>query len=693
MKTRTALAYVLVLLLAPLLVWLAAPAQALGATAPPGSPGTPAPGSPDPGTQQPTAAEQAPGVDAYGAPAELGRALSANEQTILGPGHWHRQGAQRTWYGSYRSLANRNAYCIDAGMLTPYPKYFAGVKPSTVRTARTAWALAAHSDSGKADVQAALSAIVKLDAKIPHRHRMKVHAPSALGANFAGAAKQYAAITRDAKRLAGPYRLRVALAPVPRLSPGPAVPLAAAAGGEQTQAGAAGTQLTATISLTAASGAPLPGRRVELSTTGAQGPAAITTAAKPVTVMLTAPDTGTKAATVALSARAKDLPGDAVRLYRAHGRGSTTVQNIVTAGPPVAVSARAEHRLPATSQPRVTTRISTAEPAPGARLHDAFTVSGLAKGQRVTVEHTLWASPAKPQRTQQPAKGTAKIGTVTSKGVGNGTQDSPSLALDRGYRGWVYWTERIAPAPGIRAWQSDHGIAEETGLVPWTPQATTTAALDNTANTSTDAIAVRGARPGSRLRVTATPYRTDTAPVQSASASGTPGEPQAFDVTVGTDGTARATTRPVPVDIGWTTWVVRIDGGEGWKAWQSEWGIPAETVHRAPTPSTTAPTKAPATTAPATTAPPTTVPPVTPSPSAPATTTAPAPETTAPVRPQAPGPQPPVSEAPAPQPGSPEAPSRLPRTGTQAQLITGGALILIGGGAVLLLATARRRRD
>src|SRR5699024_11438416 len=55
----------------------------------------------------------------------------------------------------------------------------------------------------------ARSALVRLDDAIPPRHQIPPGHPADLGADFAGAAEQFAAIEEDAARLAGPYTLSV----------------------------------------------------------------------------------------------------------------------------------------------------------------------------------------------------------------------------------------------------------------------------------------------------------------------------------------------------------------------------------------------------------------------------------------------------------------------------------------------------
>ena len=584
---------------------------------------------------------------------ELGRALSSNERTVLGPGHWHRDRGKQTWYGAYRSLTNLNAYCVDAGLLTPYPKFFTGVKPRAITSPRTAWALSTQSQSTSADVQAAVSSIVKLDAAIPHRHAIPPRNPHALGARFAGTARHFDSLNRQAKQLAGPYRLSITL-------------------GTARQSGE-NWEIPATVSLTSAAGVQVPKRTVRLTHTGARGATSITTASAPVRLTLTA-TSGT--AKVSTQASAAGLPSNQVLLYRASGRGSTSVQNVVSRAPDVTVKGSATRSLPVATQPSITTKISSQTLTPGATVTDRFTVQGLGGSQKVDVAHTLWASPTRPVESKEPAKGVTTLATVTSTQVGNGTHTSPAVRLPATLRGWVYWTETIRATKDVKAWSSKHGIAAETGVVPWTPTAQTRASYDGAKRTLTDAIAVSGGRPGSTVQVTATAYEVQHRPVQSAQPQGRALTPQVRSLTLDATGTASFTTEPITVEAPWATWVVSIDAGEGFASWQSDWGIPEESVQTTPpAPSSTPPTT-PATTPPSTPPPASTPPASTPPP----TTAAPRPATQR-------------SEAPPQAGGSDETPTTLPRTGTQSGALIGGALILlgVGAGAVVLSQSGRTR--
>ncbi|MCQ9386383.1 hypothetical protein [Brevibacterium moorei] len=697
------------------------------------------------------------GLAGNGASAELGRALDTNEKSVLGPGHWHSTPTGKTWYGAYLSLTGYNAYCIDAGLRTPYARYFTAAKGSEIESAGSAYLLSRYSDSKKADVHAALSAIVKLDPQIAHRHQVPVAAPGKLGKRFAGTAKQYAALRAEAKKYAGPYTLTVTVGdptPVPGGSGGPTADRVA----------------PVSVVLKSASGRAVPGYTVRLSSSaGKLAAAALTTGTSPTTTRLTVPrPKAAQSASATVTATVSGLPNHRLLQYKPKGSGSKRVQNIVTRGLPMSLSARAGLNVHGPTRPTVTTTINAQRLEPGARVFDRFTVTGLGQGLRADVVHTLWHSESKPKRTKDAPAGAKSLGSVTSAAVADGAHTSPTLTLPAGIRGWVYWTESIAAGPDHIAWNSDHGIARETALVPWRPHIETTAVLGGqkipqavafggtqekwakrdtvavpTAGTlpatarpsqtapvpvgsTADTIRVRDARPGSTLQLTASLYHSQAEPRQAAQPVGKRVAQQQVTLRVDKSGAGSTRTAPVAIEPGWASWVVELAAGEGWDAWHSDYGIPAETVHRTPPPPivTTAPPGTTPPVVPPSSAPPTTpaAPPSTPSEvppsSAPPSTTPPAVPSSPPVssQPAGPGvpptgpvaptspPPPPADEAgpggdvqvppeqPAPEQPEQAAPREqaLPRTGATTAITAGTALALVGTG-ILFLYLSRRR--
>jgi hypothetical protein len=625
-----------------------------------------------------------PGVQASRALAvPLGSAPSlGSPEDVLGPGRWHASGGDRTWYGAYRSLTDSLAYCVDAGLGTPYPRYFQGSEGRLIDSPGTAWALHTYSDSMKRDVHSALSAITKLDEAVPHRHAIAPRVPVDLGKGFAGAAEQFTRIRGEAQAQAGPYTLQLALT---ELRP-------------ETES----AELT--VSIESAAGALLPGIEVDLAADGAElGETTVGTATEPVAVPLTIGTGGI----VRIDARAEGLPATQVRFHEASGAGAKRVQNVITVGPPSAVRSSVEREYSRPSTPTVDTTITDDSPAPGSEVTDEFTISGLAPDQTVDVEHVLWASPHRPEVRADPHQEAFELGRVTSTGVGNGTHASDGVPVPADYRGWVYWTETIAEDEATRPWRSEHGLPQETGLVAWTPSATTQALLDSEAGTSVDTVRITGARPGSRLSVTATAYHVAEKPVRGPQPRGEELGSETLDVRVDAEGAADLVTDPVsiPASSGWVTWVVSVAATETSAGWQSDWGVPEETVELPEVPAAPDEPAAPGEPGSPSAAPPgdpsdrpsldslpirdATVP-ATPAETAPDSSAAPVvPEGSEPNSEQA-------AALPSRDSGSPArtaddpAPETLPRTGPRAAGMVGLALLLIGTGLGALVFSSRR---
>ena len=154
---------------------------------------------------------------AAGPPVSLGEVPVHTAPNAYGPGIWHHAKQGKTWYGSYRTFPDTSAYCIDAGKKSPLPKYFQGAKAEKIASAQTAWALSEYAGSKSKDVQAALSAMARLDKNLPHDHKVPPQKPDDLGKKFAAAAKKHTTILAEAKKFAGPYTLDISLEPVLRM--------------------------------------------------------------------------------------------------------------------------------------------------------------------------------------------------------------------------------------------------------------------------------------------------------------------------------------------------------------------------------------------------------------------------------------------------------------------------------------------
>ena len=619
---------------------------------------------------------------AAGPPVSLGEVPVLTAPNAYGPGIWHHAKQGKTWYGSYRTFPDTSSYCIDAGKKSPLPKYFKGAKADTVTSARTAWALHEYAGSKSKDVQAALSAMARLDKALPHDHKVPPQKPAGLGKKFAGVAKKHSTILAEAKKFAGPYTLDISLEPVlrmPVLEPYAAPESATSpdswasdAPGKGKILGIPTDEATLKISLTSASGAQVPDVPVTLKTAGtAKAPKALTTGKEPVTTTLQASAPGT----LSVAASAKVAP-QTVRVFEP--TSGTRVQRVITPDTPDSVTDKAS--LDFSSQPKVNTEISDQTPTPGETVTDEFTVSGLIGEHTVTVEHTLW------QTATAPKQGTKnddarEIGTVTSKDVGNGTHTSGEVTVPEDFRGWLYFTETIAGDKATKEWKGIHGQPRETGFVPWTPTADTEAVLEGTS--THDEVAVTGLRPGSEAVLTITAYHVETEPEQSKEPDGTELSVQDFTVIADEKGHVEISTEPIDMPVGWVTYVTTIEGSDVNAEWTSDWGVPAETVHRPPEEKPSTPPAPPET--------PSTPPAPPEQPEQPSTPPEQPEQPEAPEKPESP-PVEPVAEA----PESPAAPvPELPRTGTTGNgMLIGLGIVLVGlGSTILLISGSRREKD
>lgn len=298
---------------------------------------------------------------------------------MYGPGLWHRASAGRTWYGAYfslpgSSLSHAAAYCIDAGLKSPYPQYFTRADGQTVASAETAWALSTHSSADDAGIQAALAAIARLDENLEHDHAIAPAEPDELGAEFAQAAEAYAHITKDAADLAGPYRVELSLEEGDELAlDGPATPQPATEptgepAGEPAEAGSGPFQrlLQARVSVVSASGEALDDIPLTVEVSGgAVEETELRSAAEPLTFSVR-PD-GVSTEPVSVTVTATGLPATDVVVYDPvdpqTGKPAARVQSIVTAGEPTTASASAERKVePAPPLPPMTPPIVTVPP-------------------------------------------------------------------------------------------------------------------------------------------------------------------------------------------------------------------------------------------------------------------------------------------------------------------------------------------
>ncbi|WP_092016376.1 LPXTG cell wall anchor domain-containing protein [Brevibacterium siliguriense] len=631
---------------------------------------------------------------AAGPPASLGEVPVLTAPNAYGPGIWHHAKQGKTWYGSYRTFPDASAYCIDAGKKSPLPKYFKNAKADTVASARTAWALHEYAGSTSKDVQAALSAMARLDKALPHDHKVPPQKPADLGKKFSGAAKKHSTILAEAKKLAGPYTLDISLEPVMRM---PVLePYAAPESASSPDSWASdrpdsdkaddkrpkvlGTptdEATLAVSLTSASGAQVPDVPVTLNVAGAaKAPTTVTTGKEPVATTLQASAPGT----LSVTASAKVAP-QTVRVFEP--TSGTRVQRVITPDTPDSVTDKAS--LDLSSQPKVTTEISDQTPTPGETVTDEFTVSGLIGDHTVTVEHTLWQTATAPRQGIK-NDDAREIGSVTSKDVGNGTHTSDEVTVPEDFRGWLYFTETIAGDKATKEWKGIHGQPRETGFVPWTPTADTEAVLEGTS--THDEVAVTGLRPGSEAVLVVTAYHVESEPEQSKEPDGTELSVQDFTVNADEKGHVEIDTEPIDMPVGWVTYVTTIEGSDVNAEWTSDWGVPAETVHRLPEEKPSAPP------APPTPSEEPSKPPAPPEqPDMPSTPPAPPEQPEAPEKPETPSAEP-VADTPE-APAATVSSGELPRTGTTGNgMLIGLGIVLVGlGSTILLISGSRRDRE
>ena len=91
-----------------------------------------------------------------------------------------------------------------------------------------------------------------------------------------------------------------------------------------------------------------------------------------------------------------------------------------------------------------------------------------------------------------------------------------------------------------------------------------------------------GLRPGSEAVLTITAYPVEPEPEQSKEPDGTELSVQDFTVIADEKGHIEISTEPIDMPVGWVTYVTTIEGSDVNAEWTSDWGVPAETVHRPP---------------------------------------------------------------------------------------------------------------
>ena len=260
----------------------------------------------------------------------------------------------------------------------------------------------------------------------------------------------YRRIQRDAKRYAGPYRVRATLP-------------------DQLIAGRAAE---VKVQVLGAAGRAVPGVDLELTATGASGlPATASTGSGgTAAVKLTPTD---PAAGIALTVRAPGLAADVPVLYvPARRDAARNAQRLVA---PAGTSARVEASAPVKAAPAVVTQVSAQSAAPGSAITDTVKVSGLA-GQTVTVQAALYGpypAPDKITCTDAPV--------WTGSFVADHDGDYVTAPVTLAVPGYYTYRESIADSPTVTGVQTACGDAAETTVVPGAPAITTAVSAQQTA--------------------------------------------------------------------------------------------------------------------------------------------------------------------------------------------------------------------
>ncbi|WP_141738919.1 hypothetical protein [Brevibacterium sp. HMSC22B09] len=349
---------------------------------------------------------------------------AAADDDFYGPGLWHKEGVHKTFYGAYLTIDGKPSYCLDAGLPSPRPQHFKGAEPTSVRTPQTAWLLAEYADSKDSSRQAALSAFVKLDKALPHRHTMKVRTPKELGKKFAKAADMFTQMRKDAKDFAGPYTLTLA----PKHRDG---------------------KVFATPTLTSAAGKELDWPVDVVMTGGSEDLRKQVPAGTEVSV--SAPP----GALVSVEATAAGLPSTDVLVYKP--TDGKRVQNVTT-GVPAKVTAKATAN---TQLPFAPTAETTAEVSSDGSITDTVNITGAPPNSTLSVIARAYHSDSEPVQSAEPQGTLVDEQELTARIDGDGKAQLTTEAVE-GKPGWTTWTVEILESERSDGWVSDWGIPEET---------------------------------------------------------------------------------------------------------------------------------------------------------------------------------------------------------------------------------------
>lgn len=579
-----------------------------------------------------------------------------------------------TQFGAYLPsggpLAGLRVWCIDAGLDWPYADGYTE-SASTVKSAPQLsymlgkWDKKRSAKTDQMSYDMALSENVHRSPEVPHRDILETRTISqvnsgigwdmdsenvkAVGAStfkdkvVPDAIEHSSTMTSEAKKYASKsYTVKVEVA----------------------KDGADGE---AKISLVNAEGKAVPGFDADLKVSGAKAEkTSITSDTKPTVVKLSDFD-GSKAE---VSATFKSVPTGSVKIYkpkdyRSSGYDRYDLQQIVQKQ---VKNVSGSDSINIVSKPKVTTTISSKELEPGDEVYDNFTVSGLHDGQKVDVVHTAYVSKTKPKQSKTVPADAKKLGTVTSKGVGNGKHKSPSLKLPKDFYGYVTWTEEIKSDDDNDGWKSDYGIPDETGFAKARPALKTTASTEKVTSVPAkvhDTGEIEGTcYPGSEITVTTEALLVDGEVEQTAQKPEEATDLGTVEqkVECGDDGKAEYETTPVeltedmvaPGEKKSLIFRASISEDEFNTKWADDYGVPAETVDI---------------------------------------------EIPKPEEPEQPAPEQPEAPKPAPEQPAPESPTAvktgafLDDNGAKAGLVGGIAALLAGGIGAAVYFVRRGRKD
>lgn len=347
----------------------------------------------------------------------------------------------------------------------------------------------------------------------------------------------------------------------------------------------------AEVSLVNSDGVNVPGFTGKISVDGGKAESAtVKSATKPTTIDLDLD----KGKAVKVNASFDSLPSSSVNVhkpkdYDAKDYDRYSLQQVVTKQ---TAAAEAVDTLDANSSPKVTTNISDKSFIGGDDVYDNFTISGLAEGQKVDVEHKLWASKTKPKLSDEVPADAKELGTVISKNVGNGDHKSATVTLPDDYAGYVVWTESIKPNDNNEGWEGKYGISEETGFSKYQPTVKTQVSestVDSLPAKVHDTGTIEDCAPGSEITIkTETYFESDGVIEQSKEV---PADAKKVDevtqkVECDDDGTATYETTPLEIDKdaikpgekGALAFVVSGEESEFNTEFADDYGVPSEVV-------------------------------------------------------------------------------------------------------------------